>query len=73
MGSNDTRLFAQHMSSLHYLHVFGDQFQPIQTPAKTAFNGALQIYHLPPSTTQAYADLAQFMLQHKELIKSVRL
>ena len=71
MGFNDTRLFAQHMSSLHSLPVFGDQFQPTQAPAKTAFNGTLQSYHLPPSPTQANTDLAQFMLQHKPQVDSL--
>ena len=71
MGFNDTRLFAQHMSSLHSLPVFGDQFQPTQAPAETAFNGTLQSYHLPPSPTQANTDLAQFMLQHKPQIDSL--
>ena len=71
MGFNDTRLFAQHMSSLHSLPVFGDKFQPTQAPAETAFDGTLQSYHLPPSTTQAYTDLAQFMLQHKPQIDSL--
>ena len=71
MGFNDTRLFAQHMSSLHSLPVFGDQFQPTQAPVETAFNGTLQSYHLPPSPTQANADLAQFMLQHKPQIDSL--
>ena len=65
MGFHDTRLFAQHMSSLHSLPVFGDQFQPTQAPAETAFIGNLQSFHLPPSTTQANTDVAQFMLQHK--------
>ena len=65
MSFKDTRLFVQHMSSLHSLLVFGDQFQPTQAPAETAFNGTLQSYHLSPSTTQANTDLAQFMLQHK--------
>ena len=65
MGFNDTRLFAQHLSSLHALPVFGDQFQPTQAPAEAAFNGTLQSYHLPPSTTHSNTDLAEFMLQHK--------
>ena len=71
MCFNDTRLFAQHMSSLHSLPVFGDQFQPTQAPAETAFSGTLQSYHLPPSPTQANTDLAQFMLQHKPQIDSL--
>ena len=71
MDFNDTRLFAQHISSLHSLTVFGDQFQPTQAPAETAFNVTLQSYHLPPSTTQANTDLAQFMLQHKPQIRSL--
>ena len=71
MGFNDTRLFAQHMSSLHSSPVFGDQFQPTQAPAETAFNGALHSCHLPPSTTQANTDFAQFMLQHKQQIDSL--
>ena len=71
MGFNDTRLFDQDMSSLHSLPVFGDQFQPTQEPAETAFNGTLQSYHLPPSTTQANTDLTQFMLQHKPQIDSL--
>ena len=71
MGFNDTRLFAQHMSSLHSLPVFGDQFQPTQAPAETAFNGTLQSYHLPASPTQANTDLIQFMLQHKPQIDSL--
>ena len=71
MAFNDTRLFAQHMSSLHSLPVFGDQFQPTQAPAETAFNGTLQSCHLPPSPTQANTDLAQFMLQHKPQIDSL--
>ena len=65
MSINDTRLFAQHMSSLHSLPVFRDQFQPTRAPAETAFNGTLQSYHLPPPTTQANTDLAQFMLPAK--------
>ena len=72
MGFNGTRLFAQHMSSLPSLPVFGDQFQPTRAQAETAFNGALQSYHLPSSTTQANTDLAQFMLQHKPQ-KTIRL
>ena len=71
MGFNDNRLFAQHMSSFHSLPVFGDQFQPTQAPAESAFNGTLQSYHLPPPTTQANTDLAQFMLQHKPQIDSL--
>ena len=71
MGFNDTRLFAQHMSSLHSLPLFGDQFQPTQAPAETAFNGTLQSYHLPPSTTQANTDPTQFMLLHKPQIDSL--
>ena len=71
MDFNDTRLFAQHMSSLHFLTVFGDQFQPTQAPAETAFNGTLQRCHLPPSTAQANTDLAEFMLQHKPQIDSL--
>ena len=47
------------------LPVFGNQFQPTQAQAETAFNGTLQSYHLLPSTTQANTDLAEFMLQHK--------
>ena len=59
------------MSSLHSLPVFGDQFQPTQAPAETAFNSTLQSYHLPPSTNQANTELAQFMLQHKPQIDSL--
>ena len=65
MGFNDTRLFAQHISSLHSLLVFGDQFQPTQAPAETAFNGILQKHHMPQSTTHSNTGLAEFMLQHK--------
>ena len=71
MGFNDTKPFAQHMSSLQPLPLFGDQFQPTQAPAETAFNGTLQSYHLPSSTTQANTDHAQFMLQHKPQIDSL--
>ena len=71
MGFNSTRLFTQYMSSLHSLPVFGDQFQLTQAPAETAFNGAHQSYHLPPSTSQANTDLAEFMLQHKPQIGSL--
>ena len=67
MGFNDTRLFAQHMSSLHSLPVFGDQFQSTQAPAETAFNGTLQSYHLPPSTTHNRTK----MLQHKPQVDSL--
>ena len=59
------------MSSLHFLPVFGDQFQPTQAPVETVFNGALQSYHLPTSTTQANTDLAEFVLQHKPQIDSL--
>ena len=59
------------MSSLHSLPVFGDQFQPTQAPAETAFNGTLQSYHLLLATTQANTDLAQFMFQHKPQIDSL--
>ena len=52
MGFNNTRLFAQHMSSLHSLPVFGDQIQLTQALAESAFNCALQSYHLPPSTSK---------------------
>ena len=71
MGFNNTRLFAQHVSSLHSLSVFGDQFQPTRAPAETAFNGTFQSYHLPPSTSQANRDVAQFMLQQKPQIDSL--
>ena len=68
MGFNDTRLFAQHMSSLHSLTVFGDQFQPTQAPAETAFNGTLQSYHLPPSPepTQTFLSLC-FSIKYKTI------
>ena len=71
MGSNNTRLFAQHTSSLHSLPVLGDQFQSTQAPAETDFKGALQSCNLPPSTTRANPDLAQFMRQHKPQIDSL--
>ena len=71
MGFNDTRLFAQHMSSLHTLPDFGDQVQPTQVPAEISFNGTLQSYHLPPSATKANTDLAEFMLQNKPQIDSL--
>ena len=71
MGFNETKLFAQHMSSLRSLPVFGDQFQPTESPIETAFNGTFQCKRLPPSTTQAKADLSEFMLQHKTQIDSL--
>ena len=67
---NDTRLFAQDMGSLRSSPVLGDQFQQTQAPIETAFNGTLQSYQLPPSTTQANTDLAQFLLEHKPQIDS---
>ena len=71
MSFNDTRLLAQHTSSSHSLPVFGDQFQPSQAPAETAFNGTLQSYHLPASTTPFNTDFADFMLQYKPQIDSL--
>ena len=40
-------------------------------PAEIAFNGALQSYHLPPSTTQVNTDLAEFKLQQKPQVDSL--
>ena len=36
---NDAHLFAQHVSSLHEFPVFGDKFQPKDTPTESAFGG----------------------------------
>ena len=59
------------MSSLHSLPVVGNQFQPTQAPAEIAFNGALQIYYLLSSATQANTDPNQLRLQHKPQIDSL--
>ena len=72
MGFNDTRLFAQHMSSLHSLPVFGDQFAPTQAPAETAFNGTLLLpraticrHHQPKPTQTLLSSCSS--INHKSI------
>ena len=44
LGFNNSHLYAQHMSSLHSLPVFGEEFLPLQIPFQSAFNGHLQTF-----------------------------
>ena len=69
MGFNDAHLFAQHMNSLHSLPVFGPEYQPKETKAETAFNGALQTYETVNNT--ADRDLESFMLNQISAIPTL--
>ena len=44
LGFNNSHPYAQHMSSAHSLPVFGEEFQPLQIPSQSAFNGYLQTF-----------------------------
>ena len=73
LGFNNTRLFSQHMSTLHSLPVFGDQFQSTQKPAETGFIVTPQSYCVQSSATQNNTDLVEFMLQLKPQIVSLNI
>ena len=44
LGFNNSHLYAQHMSSVHSLPVFGEEFQPLKISSQSAFNGHLQTF-----------------------------
>ena len=69
LGFNDSHLYAQHMNSVHSLPVFGEDFEPRETPKKSALNGLLRTFE----TTDAdeARDLETFMRAQKPRIDSL--
>ena len=69
-GFNDAHLFAQYMSSLHGLPVFGEKFQSRDTPTESAFREKLQTIEIVNSSNaEVSADFARFMLSEKPRIE----
>ena len=69
LGFNNVHLFAQHMSFLHGLPVFGDEFLPRDTPTESAFGGRLQTFEVVNNNdAEVNTDLARFMLAEKTRI-----
>ena len=62
LGFNNSHLCAQHMSSVHSLPVFGEEFQPLQIPSQSAFNGRLQTFVIEAENNgENSSDLQTFM------------
>ena len=65
LGFNNSHLYAQHMSSVHSLLVFGEEFQPLQIPSKTAFNGHLQTFIIEAENNAENSLNLQTFMQSK--------
>ena len=65
---SNVHLFAQHMSSLHGLPVFDDEFLPRDTPTESTFGGRLQTFGVHNNDAEVNTDLARFMLSEKTRI-----
>ena len=70
--TNDAHLYAQHLSSLHGLPVFGDKLQPQETPTESDFGGNLQNFEVfNNSDAVVSTDLARFILSEKPRIENL--
>ena len=69
LGFNHVHLFAQLMSSLHGLPVFGDEFLRKDTPTESAFGGRLQTFEVVNNNdAEVNTDLARFISAEKTRI-----
>ena len=70
LGLNNSNLYAQHMSSVHSIPVFGEEFQPLQIPSQSAFNGYLQTFVIEAENNKENSfDLQTFMQSKRAQIE----
>ena len=59
-----------HMSSVHSLPVFGEEFQPLKIPSQSAFNGHLQTFVIEAEKNEENSlDLQTFMQSRRAQIE----
>ena len=72
LGFNNSHLYAQHKSSVHSLSVFGEEFQPLQIPSQSAFNGYLQTFVIEAENNEENSlDLQTFMQSKRAQIEEL--
>ena len=69
LGFNDSHLYAQHMNSVHSLPVFGNEFEPRDTPTESAFKGLLRTFET--TDVDEARHLETFMRAQKPRIDSI--
>ena len=72
LGFNNSHHYAQHMSFVHSLPVFGEEFQPLQIPSQYAFNGHLQTFVIEAENNDEISlDLQTFMQSKRAQIEEL--
>ena len=72
LGFNNFHLYAQHKSSVHSLLVFGEEFQPLQIPSQSSFNGHLQTFVMEAENNEENSlDLQTFMQSKRAQIEAI--
>ena len=72
LGFNNSHFYAQQMSSVHSLLVFGEEFQPLQISSQSTFNVHIQTFVIEAENNEENSlDFQTFMQSKRAQIEEL--